>query len=311
MAKRKTKEEFTKEVYDLVGEEYTFLDEYKTSKDNLLFKHNKCGYVGYINPDNFLRGTRCSKCSFGKMGKSRRKTTEQFKNEVYSVVGEEYTVLGEYQTNDTNILMRHNICGLEWEPRPSLFTKCGKRCPRCSKVYKRTQKDFEDDIYRLVGDEYIFQEPYKTVGDKIKVLHKDCGNTYEVKPTHFLAGSRCPQCRFSRGERKVKEALEKNGVEYQREYVIGGLLRMDFRLTELRAFIEYDGIQHYEPVEFWGGEEALESLQFRDSVKDSFCGMQGIPLLRIPYWDFDNIPEIVENFINEVKTKREAELIGE
>lgn len=80
---------------------------------------------------------------------------------------------------------------------------------------------------------------------------------------------------------------------------------MDFYLPKYSAYIEYDGRQHYEPVKIWGGEDTLKGVIFRDGIKDAYCKLQWIPLLRIPYWDFDNIERIVTNFVTDLETKRQ------
>lgn len=75
---------------------------------------------------------------------------------------------------------------------------------------------------------------------------------------------------------------------------------------------EFDGQQHYEPVIFGGDsyDEAVkkhEQLVIRDNVKNTYCAEKGIRLLRIPYWDYDNIEDILTTYIN--KCKEEDELI--
>ena len=67
-------------------------------------------------------------------------------------------------------------------------------------------------------------------------------------------------------------------------------------------FIEFNGIQHYEPKTFGGitKERALQNFklqQERDKLKDDFCKDNHYPLLWIPYWDFDNIEKIIYIFI--------------
>ena len=57
--------------------------------------------------------------------------------------------------------------------------------------------------------------------------------------------------------------------------------------------IELDGIQHFEPVEFFGGEEGFKSLQERDAIKTNYCKENNIDLIRIPYWEEKNIKSIL------------------
>ena len=61
------------------------------------------------------------------------------------------------------------------------------------------------------------------------------------------------------------------------------VLPFDFYLTELNICIEYDGIQHFLPIEIWGGEETLIEQQKKDKIKNQFCKDNKIKLIRINY----------------------------
>jgi DNA-directed RNA polymerase subunit RPC12/RpoP len=124
---------FKKEVYDLVGDEYTVLDSYINNATKIKFRHNICGYEYLQKPNYFLQGYRCAKCS-----KRKKKNSKEFKKEVYDLVGDEYTVLGKYINTDTVILFKHIKCNKNFKMRPSNFLR-GQRCPYCkeSKGEKR------------------------------------------------------------------------------------------------------------------------------------------------------------------------------
>ena len=51
----------------------------------------------------------------------------------------------------------------------------------------------------------------------------------------------------------------------------------------LRKEIEYQGIQHYHPVEFFGGEEALSLRQELDQQKRKLCDENQVRLIECPY----------------------------
>jgi hypothetical protein len=107
----------------------------------------------------------------------------------------------------------------------------------------------------------------------------------------------------SKGEIKIENYLNENNIEFDIQqsfpdckYKI--LLKFDFFVyinNELSVIVEYDGIQHFEPVEYWGGEEGFKEQQIRDNIKNEYCKTHNIFLLRIPYWEYDNIEEILEN----------------
>ena len=63
--------------------------------------------------------------------------------------------------------------------------------------------------------------------------------------------------------------------------------------------IEYDGQQHYKPIEKFGVEKAFEKTKFRDVIKNNYCKDNNINLLRIPYWDYNNIEKILNDYLKE------------
>lgn len=194
MAKRLTNKEFIKNVYNLVGDEYTFLEEYINSRTSILVRHNKCGNIYKVRPSNFIQGHRCPKCSLERANKLKRKNPNDFKKEVYDLVSNEYTFLEEYIDCKTKIKVRHNKCGNEYLVSPNDF-KCGSRCPNCSSSRRKTLDEFKNDIYSLVRDEYsVISKEYINNHTEIKIRHNKCGHVYMVKPNNFLNGNRCPKC---------------------------------------------------------------------------------------------------------------------
>ena len=65
--------------------------------------------------------------------------------------------------------------------------------------------------------------------------------------------------------------------------------------------IEFDGQQHYESVGFFGGEKTYEDTLARDELKNEYCSTNDIKLIRIAYWDYENIEDIIDFEIKKVK----------
>ena len=64
--------------------------------------------------------------------------------------------------------------------------------------------------------------------------------------------------------------------------------------------IEYDGEQHFRPIRFKGMKIEDSDVNFqiqkqRDLIKNKYCQDNNIILIRIPYWDFNNIETILNN----------------
>ena len=84
--------------------------------------------------------------------------------------------------------------------------------------------------------------------------------------------------------------------QYRPEWL--GRQSLDLYIPSLRTAVEYQGIQHYLPVEFFGGEEALKQRQELDLKKQKLCGKNDVRLIEWPY-DLDptvsNLKKILGN----------------
>lgn len=302
----KTHEQFVKEVFELVNDEYGVLGEYNGDANKVDMKHNVCDKEYPATPTNFLQGARCPHC-FG----TPKKSTEEFVAEVCELVGDEYTVLEEYTNRYQYIKIRHNVCESEYEATANNFLK-GRRCPKCFGNIKRTTELFKEEVFELVKDEYEVLGEYINTNTKIKMRHNICNYEYEVAPNHFLGdNSRCPKYNESKGEKAITQWLDCNQIKYKRQKrFIDCLdkytLPFDFAIfheNKLFCLVEYDGRQHFEPVDLWGGDENLKGTQRRDRIKNNYCNNKNIPLLRIPYWEFDNIEDILQTTLSPLLNK--------
>lgn len=273
------------------------------SKD---FKNNysklkwKCGadHEFEMSWGDFQQGKRCAKCS----GRYQR-TNDEFKQEVYKLVGREYTFLEEFKTVDDRIKIIHNECGHVYKVSPYKFINRGHRCPNCNKYKPVSDEDFKKRVYELVGDEYTFLAEYEKAIVKMSVKHNECGYIYEVSPHKFINHERrCPRCNESKGEKKISTYLDKHEIKYIPQYSFDDCanelpLRFDFAIfnkrRHLELLIEFDGRQHFKPIDYFGGEEGFKRLKINDTIKNNYCKDNNIKLLRIPYTEYDNIEKIL------------------
>lgn len=101
--------------------------------------------------------------------------------------------------------------------------------------------------------------------------------------------------RASAGERKIHDILVENGFQFVEEYSFPDLvgshgvpLRFDFAVfedDELLCLIEYQGRQHYEPCQHFGGRNSFNRRQRYDLRKQVYCKRNGINLVTVPYTD--------------------------
>ena len=132
-----------------------------------------------------------------------------------------------------------------------------------------------------------------------------CGHEWEAKILNrYAQNSGCPKCNESHGEKKLSEIFNFYHIINEPYYSFPdckykNILKFDFYLPSYNTCVEYQGIQHYKPVDFAGkgeewAKENFKTIQIRDQIKRDYCKMNNIKLLEIPYWEFDNIEEIIK-----------------
>jgi very-short-patch-repair endonuclease len=116
-------------------------------------------------------------------------------------------------------------------------------------------------------------------------------------------GHGCPECNSSsRGEDKIKKILEDNNITFYRNHQFENCkrnrkLKFDFYIPYLNLCIEYDGEHHFKENKYFG-EGNLEYIRENDEIKNIFCNSNNIKLIRIPYYEFKNIDNIIEKLLN-------------
>lgn len=160
----------------------------------------------------------------------------------------------------------------------------------------------------------LISTEYTGVHDKL-IFKCPCGEVFKRDFNSFrrLEAYACYSCssKKSKGEKIIADFFNDILVKYKEQDThtnLTGLfnrsLRFDFLvhddINNHTFSIEYDGEQHFFPVDFAGkGEKwAVDrhtDCVFRDKIKNQYCINSNIPLLRIPYWEFDNIEDILES----------------
>ena len=212
---------------------------------------------------------------------------KEFENYVDSIEG--YELIGEYTTVNTPVKMKHK-CGRIYDVRPSHFKTREQRCKKCCRKEDR-KKGLENFLGNL-GEEYNLLSKYENNKEKVLIEHIRCGESYYVTPGNFNYGKRCPNCKNnSIGELRVKSILEKRNIPFIQQYKFKDCknkkqLPFDFYIPELNICIEYQGIQHYKVVDFFG-EENFYKTKVNDNIKMEYCKNNKIKLITVPYWEKD------------------------
>lgn len=286
-------------TYDYV-KEYINNEGYELLSKTYINNHTKLkvkcpkGHIFEVKFNHFKNGSRCPECC------GNRKYTHSEVNNIFKNEG--YTLLSETYINKDSKLKVKCPKGHIYYTNLNVF-KRGFRCPHCSGKAKHTI-DFIQ--------EYLYKEGYKLLSfnytNANKPIKIECpnGHIFKMSFGDFKNNNRrCPICSASKGERKIIDILNKLNVQYIPQHKFDNCkfkksLMFDFYLPNYNCCIEFDGEQHYEIIDVFGGFDGFVDTKIRDTVKNVYCDNNNISLIRIPYWEFDNIEEIIMNKIYKI-----------
>lgn len=264
----------------------------------------------------------CGMISFDKVpscGCKRRVLNEVRFYQRYRTELKDYELLSDFCGFGVKHKWKHKKCGTEFECTPSVLFSVNKLsktlCPMChgTKGVRKTNEQVQQELdIRYGAGAFTLLGDYESCDQPILVKHS-CGHVYKIKADSLLQNSAkkktnsCPACvnaSVSAGVTTITRYLEHNNFNFAREWRISDCrdkvaLPFDFAVWisgELRL-VEFDGQQHYEPIDYFGGVQGFLNQQKHDRIKNEYCQAHGIPLLRIKY-DETNIGEALDKFFD-------------
>ena len=196
MAKRKTHEEFVKEI-SVKHPNIKILTEYKNAKSKIKCECLIDGCVWEVSPTNLLNSEfGCPKCVKNIKNKQQSKSHDTFINELKSK-NNSIIILSNYINSNTKIKCKCNICNNEWEATPnSLLNGCG--CPKCaiknkSNRQRKTKEQFVKEMKIINSNIKIIGE-YINNNTKIECKCLICRNIFFMTPKNLKKGQNCPKC---------------------------------------------------------------------------------------------------------------------
>lgn len=98
---------------------------------------------------------------------------------------------------------------------------------------------------------------------------------------------------------KIKEAFPSLKVKHHGKPKWLGRQHVDVWIPEHKIGIEYQGAQHFQPVEFFGGEENLKENNRRDNLKKEKFKKNNAVLIEVfPNYNFEEVRKTIEKQIN-------------
>jgi len=234
--------------------------------------------------------------------KGKKLTTEEFISRSNLVHNNKYNYIHSiYVKNSEEICI---ICPEHGEflQRPDVHLR-GMGCRKCFEISRTHNRDiFIERAVQIHRNKYNYSKvEYKNNYTKVSVFCNTHKEYFLVSPNkHLSKKCGCPVCRESKGEDTVKLFLDQHNISYVRQHHFNKMcknprtnkpLKFDFYLPNYNMCIEFDGIHHFsESVgRFIGSykhvitQEEYDDASFRDAIKDQYCKINNIYLLRIKY----------------------------
>jgi len=258
--------------------------------DKLLVNNLFTRVDDYINSNTAI-GHKCTRCDkiYNKKPKQISKLickcVERESFYIKSISDKDILLIGTYINARTKIEHLCKKCDLRFLSTPKTISNSVNGCPSCS------GKKFSIETYKKMLPDNIILLDSVYDGSNKKAKHKCtiCDNVWETKPNHIIhMGCGCPNCSSSKGENMIKQTLDNIGLSYIKEKSInidGVNYRFDFYIDDIDLFIEYDGIQHYLPIDHFGGYLEYEKIVNRDKIKNDWISENKHKILRISYKD--------------------------
>ena len=290
------KQRHTNEIIDeyLKNSNIIRLEDVKNNSTPIKWKCLIDGYEWFCRTGCLVKnGFNCPKCN-----KKMRITNEEIDERLK---GTNIQRLSDYKNNNKEkMLWKCLIDGYEWLATWGMIDR-RKGCPKCNKKIRVTVENIDE---RLIDRK--IKRITKEVKNCMSVLTwkcEVCNNMWDASVNAILNnGTGCPVCK-NKTEKIVKDIIVKNlqfdkFIHQKRFQFNNRNYYVDFYLEneDKKFVIEYNGKQHYEPIEYWGGERSFKKQQKRDEELREYCKNKNITLIEIHYKENDILSFLKERY---------------
>ena len=156
----------------------------------------------------------------------------------------------------------------------------GQGCPYCGGSKKLTSEEFIKKAKKVHDDRYDYSKvEYINTETKVCIICPEHGEFWQTPHNHIGNKQGCPSCntlKNSKISQKIESKLKKLNILFEKEKTFDWLinktkLHIDFYLPKYNVAIECHGLQHFEPVCFFGGVEEYNEQRDRDLLKYKLC----------------------------------------
>lgn len=284
---------------------------------------NSMCYVEYLCPEHgkrrvlmqgVLRGQYCYECTRNgdTFDKLRQETFVERQNALYdkcvkNAIENGYTLVtlkDDFISCQKDIQYQCPTHGIQRMRAGNMAI--GRKCPECA--YDKRRKRYQlssDEVERRVaecGGKLLNKEDYYNQAKKnLNICCPICNTPFITSFRNFTqhGGQICSDCegKESMGEQYVRKYLETHNILFSSQKWFPDCrdinpLPFDFWLNDKNTAIEFDGSQHFRETNFF--TSSFEETKKHDAIKDEYCKDKGIKLIRIPFWQINKIPDILD-----------------
>ena len=302
--KKLTTEEFIEKAKLVHGDRYDYSKvEYITTDKKVCIICSEHGEF-YQTPHAHINGQGCPTCVGAK-----KLTTEEFIEKAKLVHGDKYDYSKvEYINTDTKvriICIEHG----EFYQTPHAHIN-GQGCPTCVGTKKLTTEEFIEKAKLVHGDRYDYSKvEYVNTYTKVCIICSEHGEFWQTPHNHIIGYQGCPDCnnlKNSKIVQTIENKLNELNILFEKEKTFDWLVNksnmyIDFYLPEYNAGIECHGIQHFKPIDFFGGVEEYNETKYRDFLKYKLCSEHNIKIYYFTKIDLEYFDKIYcdENMLME------------
>lgn len=261
-------------------------------------------------PDKHLQNRGCPKCC----KKNKKYTTEEFIEKAREIHGDKYdyskTIYGNNKKEKIEI-----ICPLHGSffiaPDSHLM---GSGCKYCNKGEVFNTEEFIEKAKKIHGKKYNYEKTiYKQSLKKVTIICPEHGE-FKQTPAKHLYGHGCPKCAklYRKKETELYNILKK---VFPNEKIIHSYYNkeilnkqeIDIFFPEHNIGVEFQGEQHFVPIDFGGYGEKLANKLFEDNQKRDYKKKEICDRNNIKLFYYSNVKK--EKFLGEKLYHDYADLI--
>jgi len=313
---------FKKKMKELYGDRFVFhFEDYKTCDSMIRFTCKDHGEQNMSVP-TLLNGKGCKYCN-GKFYPA------DWLKKARAVHGDKYEYDETRPPRKIADYIRYKCPEHDWQiARYDSHVVQGHGCKYCAGIYTNVPVEERKRIWvqkckERFGNRFSYRNvEYINNDTPVKVFCKEHKYLFEVTPdTHVRGSGGCPYCSASEGESKIRKWLEDNNISFVPQYKVPNenaslpllYLVPDFWLPDHNLFIEMNGQQHYEDIEYFRNRPlarsnrergwSFETQQLRDATFRQYCKDHNHNLLEIKYDQIDRIPKILKRTLKKNSAK--------